>query len=411
MFVTETTTRTRKYTMSVDTALLTRADSAPALPSACGFVILSRRSMRPKTKAGLHALIIGVGKYPSRPNLTQPGSVMSAARFAQWLKNEYRHPHYDLHSLNVLLSPVDDQQAEDARAVAGQLDGAATRDGVEQFVPKWAAMFNKSSEDAALLYVAGHGCSMLPGGGYLLLEGFGSSGGLLAHALNLSALIDAMGTKRAETNFVFVDACRSPFEDQIAVGTTSGVTPLDVRAGAPRLRKMLKIFYGAAPDDRAWTLHKSEIFEHGTVFSKCLMRALRGEALDLDDDGQLGVLANRLVEKTARLVGETAASLSAEYRLSIRQAPEGVGSIADIAFHVPETVMVDLEVELDPADLAKVAEANLFKLKRPDQPKHDRELPLDSHPAHLQVSSGKYQLHVNNRPRPCEHFEPSTFTS
>jgi hypothetical protein len=346
----------------------------------------------------LHALIIGVGNYPNRSDLSQPGPVMSAARFAEWLKGEYCHPSYTLGSLFVLLSPVDANQASDAHQVAGQLDGPATHRSVEKFVVEWAAACDRNPQDAALLYVAGHGCSMLPGAGYLLLEEFGLPGSLLADALNLSALIDAMGTKKAHTNFVFVDACRSPF-DQIEGGGMRGVTPLDVPVNAPRLRKVLKLFYGAAPEDRAWTLPADQTFEHGTIFSKALLRALRRDALELDDDGQLAVTANRLVQKTAMLVGNTAALLRAdEYQRSITQAPEGVGSIADIAFHVPQAVNVDLKIEIDPEDLAAAVQASLYKLNRPDEIKYDRDLSFVPHPAHLEVASGKYQLNVYRPP-------------
>jgi len=233
---------------------------------------------------------------------------------------------------------------------------------------------------------------------------YGSPESELGHALNLSALIEAIGTRRAETNFVFVDACRGLFEKQLDLSKNTGLTPLDIAVGAQPLRRTLKTFYGAAPDDKAWTLPASEVFQHGTVFSKSLLRALRGEALDLDDDGRFAVMANRLLEKTARLVGETARAMQAEYAMSIKQVPEGVGTLRDVPFHVPETVIVDLEIELSPARHAPVAEAHLFSVKRPDDPQHDREVALDPHPAHLQVSSGKYQLQVYNVPGAPERF-------
>ena len=200
-----------------------------------------------QTKAGLHALIIGVGNYPERPALTQAGAVMSAARFAEWLRTEYRHPDLELRSMKVLLSPVDAAQLAVARLAAGQVDGAASRADVERIVPQWASAYDADPRDAALLYVAGHGSSMVLSGGFLLLEGFGSPGGALAHALNLGFLIEAMGTKRAHANFVFVDACRRTIEEQIAFSMTTGICPLDACAGAPRLRNTLGICHGARP--------------------------------------------------------------------------------------------------------------------------------------------------------------------
>ena len=105
-----------------------------------------------------------------------------------------------LESLCVLLSPIPAEESAVTEA-AGGVDGRATRPEVNEATVNWAQRCDQNPDDAAILYVAGHGCSMVLGGGYLLLEGFGQVGSTLDHALNLSALIEAMATNRIRSPF------------------------------------------------------------------------------------------------------------------------------------------------------------------------------------------------------------------
>lgn len=72
------------------------------------------------TTGHMHAVVIGISEYADAPELTTAGPAMSAARFAGWLRNEYRHPKLELGSLRVLLSPTEAER-EAAQEAAGQM--------------------------------------------------------------------------------------------------------------------------------------------------------------------------------------------------------------------------------------------------------------------------------------------------
>ncbi|MEJ7715353.1 MAG: caspase family protein [Thermoleophilaceae bacterium] len=202
--------------------------------------------------ARLHALVIGVSHYPhsTDPVLASiAGPAISAARFADWLRTSWNHPGVALGSLEVLLSPMEDDEAATADAAAGKVAGPADAKHVGLEVYEWAERCNVSTEDIALLYVAGHGTESLYGGGFLLLEDYDAPGsGALGNALDLDHVRKAIGTKCAHADFIFVDACRFTTDEQFDVADASALKPIKWNREDATLRTHLKVFYGAAPD-------------------------------------------------------------------------------------------------------------------------------------------------------------------
>jgi hypothetical protein len=357
----------------------------------------------PHSKAALHALVIGVSAYPyaPRPGLASVfGPAISAARFAEFLRTEWRHPDWELGSLRVLLSPLE-REEDTAREAAGEVHGRATRASVQDEVFTWAER-RYQPDDAALLYVAGHGSDELLSSALLLLEDFGAPPRGLNDALDLSFVMRGMATRAAKANFFFLDACRNTIkEQQQQEGGPLALRPF-VATGDP-YRPIYKVIPGAAPHRAAWTLPDEQVHEHGTVFSKSLLSALRGGALDLDPAGQFGITMDHLLEATSTNIEREAAYLSAEYGADIRGSTQGIGTIGDVLFHSPGSVDVPLEIELHPAIAARFGEAELFKVE-PGRTRFDRPVPLSPHPVRITVPSGVYRLHVKSRPPPPPTF-------
>ncbi|MDQ6807293.1 MAG: caspase family protein [Actinomycetota bacterium] len=353
----------------------------------------------PATKGRLHAMVIGVSRYSHRSNLTTPGPAMSAALFAQWLRNEFRHPELALGTMRVLLSPTD-QEAEPAAQAAGRIDGEPTRDTVDAELNAWGNRCNRSAADAALLYLAGHGTSMVAAGGLLLLQDFGAPGAALGRALHIDAVRDAMETRVAHANFFFVDACQQTMPEQANITNPQAVTGVDLVPGKRR-RKFYRAIYGAAPDEKAWTLAPKEAVKHGTVFSKALLQALKTVA-DFDDNGRFSVTVNRLIAETALNVERGGDELRKQFGRGIQGTSQASGTGGDRTFHVPEHVPVELSIHLDPETAANSATAKLYRYSRPRHAVLHGLVTLTPQPATLVVDVGKYKLQLTAPPPPAE---------
>jgi hypothetical protein len=344
-----------------------------------------------------HAVVIGVSEYANKTGLTASGPAMSAARFAEWLRNEFRHPRLEFGSLRVLLSPTEAEH-DAAQAAAGGIDGPATRGPVEQELMAWADRCDRSN-DVGLLYLAGHGTSMVAAGGYLLLADFGAPGAVLGRALSIDSVRDAMETKGAHANFFFIDACQETIDEQYETQDPQCIKPIDVVRGAPRRRQFYRAVYGAAPDQKAWTLPDEEAVEQGTVFSKALFQALR-TAADWDKDGGFCVTIDRLIAEIADNVERGGSELHARYGRDIRGTSQASGTPGDLLFHVPERVPVRLEIELDPASAADTAQGKLYRYTDWRRAVLDRDVALQPQPAQVVVDSGKYKLQLSGPPPP-----------
>jgi hypothetical protein len=346
---------------------------------------------------GLHALVIGVSSYPNAERYglkSVAGPAVAAARFAQWLRSSYQNPHVRLKSLRVLLSPTEAEAAATADAV-GPTDGRGNSTDVINAVASWADDCNKAASDIGLLYFAGHGTSMVVGGGFLILEDFGHPAAPLTYALNLQYLLDAMSTRLARSNFFFIDACRSTIKAQEDHELT-GIMNLIYNRKAPVHRQILKVCYAAAPDLSAWTTADNEVLQYGTVFFKALLRALNQSAVELGPDGRLCVMANRLASETARGVSAEARYLSKTYAREILGAGDGIGTLEEVPFHWPTAVPVDLDIELDPAASATSATGSLYRVVSTARARHDRDVSFDPHPCLIgNIDAGKYRLQVS----------------
>lgn len=173
-------------------------------------------------QARTHALIIGVGGYPhvadgEDPNpdvvnkfgsLTQLTSApRSAATLAQWIVDHKTSWHAPLGTVDLLISPV----ANDDLSLPKNLDGSAlalpTFANVRTAYEGWKNRCSRNKDNIALFYFCGHGgeksFSL-----YLLCQDFGAANDIWDGAFDFTRTRDAFHTCAAERQLFFVDACR-----------------------------------------------------------------------------------------------------------------------------------------------------------------------------------------------------------
>lgn len=229
------------------------------------------------SKGQVHALIIGVGRYPHMQapqaaafgldaNLTSPP--ISAAAFARFVADEFSCPQTPVGSIDLYLSGADTFSSDKTGPKAGIAD--ASTEVVLQAVLDWKERVATQPGNVALFYFCGHGVEKVRQLG-LLLSDFGAKPNPMESALNLTntqAALGALATPKLQC--FFVDACRQPSLEALRREGNVGRDPLgwetDLRAAQDS-----SIFYATLPVDPAYGL-ANEV----APFTKASLRALRG---------------------------------------------------------------------------------------------------------------------------------------
>lgn len=162
---------------------------------------------------GVHALLIGVGKYPhlldgasnirfahcaEMGQLTSP--YHSVKKFKDWLQTNGKLAGKPLRSLRVL--------ASSPKPVANLGFGVPTLANIRKMTHEWIGDCGKHRENVALFYFCGHG---LEHGGCtaLLAQDFGSDSiSPFAHSFDPNLLVSAALAYKASKQLFLVDACR-----------------------------------------------------------------------------------------------------------------------------------------------------------------------------------------------------------
>jgi hypothetical protein len=180
---------------------------------------------------GLHALVIGISRYPHLPPQGGPprgeqfglcsvdGPALTAWRVAEKLRTLPAGAAWvrPLKSLRLLLLPSNaDCAAEPALAQwNGQVPDVIT---ARQVAAAWQADCEASDNEVALFYFAGHGLRLDVD--CLVLAGFGENASAanpsLVGCCSVESLMQGMFARRgwemAREQFWFVDACRTPID-------------------------------------------------------------------------------------------------------------------------------------------------------------------------------------------------------
>ncbi|MDM0110542.1 caspase family protein [Variovorax sp. J22R133] len=170
--------------------------------------------------AGVHALVIGVGRYPflvggnERPTFQGAAGMkqlnaapVSAQVMCKWLQTGFDFNGLPLARLDVYASPefaVVDFQGKPT------LTEAPTFAHVRRAVVKWKKRADSNPNNVSVMFFCGHGLSVGEEEA-LLLEGYGdtSNGDHLAESFSPSGLITGMQSCKAKTQIFVFDACRN----------------------------------------------------------------------------------------------------------------------------------------------------------------------------------------------------------
>lgn len=301
---------------------------------------------------GIHALVIGVSRYPHISDGEAPtpsgqafdiGQLTSAARsaseFACWLLRHQRLPGLTLKSLRVLLSPSDGEQVNPTIAALLPAEHAATTDAVLEALGGFKAACDSHRENVAIVYVAGHGVQLSKHGATLLLEDFGRPGqlNLLDCSLDMTGVHAGMNhDNTAQTQFWFVDACRQRPEIARRFEALSGGLTLDQPRGTTHASLL---YLATTTENLAYGVPGGV-----SLFYKALSWALEdaGAAEGADTaQSTWRITANGLNRALPAKVKEIAATYEAEQHVDI------TGKINEVEFHRYEaTPQTDLRLVL-----------------------------------------------------------------
>jgi hypothetical protein len=158
----------------------------------------------------VHALVIGVSKYPPYPSKKRflsdiPGAALGAATFAEWLAEHYHHPRsVPLLTVRVLLAPVTSEINSIVRHGVRYLE--ATTPIVRHALRNWSADCDASTGNIAILYVAGHGIVTANDAVRLFLSS-ANEADPYEDSIDLDRVRRALRRLRAQSNIFVFDCC------------------------------------------------------------------------------------------------------------------------------------------------------------------------------------------------------------
>lgn len=322
------------------------------------------------TGPGLHVLLVGVSDYPNlaggiseRADAPPLHQLDSAARtvseIADWLMAPATVLGFPLRTCRLLASPSDAERMEKP-ALADALP--ATSDNLQAAALAWRDDAATSRDGATLFYFAGHGIQRSRGDSLLLLSDFFAPGATLAHTVDLSCIYDGMGepdfADMAQTQFYFVDACRTDLPKVQRLANRSAPSLWDVTMGGGDDR-IAPIFFAAAAGHATFgSIVPGKISAYGADVLRCL----EGGAAELirGDDGMARwtVTIGSMARALRQLVG--AANTQAGRKLRSFAFDKWTEMDARLAV-LPAAPIVDCTLLLDPPQVAALATVDLAR--------------------------------------------------
>ncbi|MFO1303192.1 MAG: caspase family protein [Burkholderiales bacterium] len=270
---------------------------------------------------GTHALVIGVGEYPSlnggslplfphHEGMGQLSSPPESARmFASWLLDGYRNTGSPLVSLDLLISDPSTSQFTPPGGTATTIERAEF-DKVKKAMKAWLARGHTSPDNLMIFFYCGHGVARGPDM-TLLPEDYGS-----AHSppqLSLGLAIDftqfylGMDSCAARNQIYFIDACRVASGLLIRTHNFAGDPVIPGMGQLTTPPRNAPIYFGTMQGDTAFGRRGRESF-----FTEALLKAFRGAGADDDGNGnwrlQTDTLGKGIQHQLRRTVANTAAS-------------------------------------------------------------------------------------------------------
>ena len=293
----------------------------------------------------VHALVIGVGRYPYLRGGGKPvveasegmgqltSAPISARKFADWLLSaDGRHcPERPVASVRLLLSEAKPRPYQHPTQKTSIKVADATMANVEAAVQAWCDDLDKSEEHLGIFFFSGHG--VIAGlDQALLLSDFGSAArDPYSGAIRLDGLHLGMGSVAAREQCYFIDACRTSSEaflNTFSFGGRALVSP-NPRARFSRGRAA-PVFNATLADESAYGFPKEP-----SLFTRALLDALKGAGGDNSDDEDtwrietnslnqaIEFLIKRTIKRRKLPVAQinTASSMSTIYLSTLKSVP------------------------------------------------------------------------------------------
>ena len=315
-------------------------------------LVFNRRRKAPQT----HVLIIGVGGYrhlmghPVGPQMKDPylfgglGQLTSPPLSAIEMidvfteaPDAWRPP---LGSVDVLISP---HPSNPEPAGAGVKFTNPTGANIKRAFRAWWARCNSETENAAVLYLCGHGIQYDEQ--YFLASDFGANPlDPWENAIAVDSTIKGLWHNKAQTQCVYVDACRE------IVPATSEISKVNARPLAPYYpgNQTYNVYdidiRAVAPSEQAFASPNSTAY-----FTQALSRALRGGAATEDDTtGDWLVTIEGVAAKFHDIVSELAPHRG--------ETPRPHPGRSTVLYQPPATPMVNLTIGCRPDVANEIAD-------------------------------------------------------
>ena len=351
------------------------------------------------TGPGVHALIVGVSRYPFLAGGETPvanpwgmGQLTSTASSADLIVEWLREASFPvpLATCRVLLSPAANE------ALTNRAD-AATVDSFRREARSWRADAQTHRQNVTFFYFAGHGVQRTKEDAVLCLERFrDETKPVLSEAVDLASIVGGMSPAPgrediARTQFYFIDACRVRPEDfaRFEPLTTSAVFDKELAGEDDRCSP---IFFSSVSNHAAFAVPRGQ-----TLFSHALLTCLRGAGGDSIDvngagDATWGVSVDRLNESIRMIIDDLNRLHGADQTFVVG------GQIENrIVCMLDGPPLVDIELELVPSTACVPGTLRVIGLEAGDVVL-SRLPPIDPHPFRGRIRAGLYSVELTFRP-------------
>lgn len=299
------------------------------------------------TKPATHALIIGVGEYRHllggvQPNAEDwglgqlPGAAVSAGRFLDWMRANFRNPDAPLASIEHLITGAAGSKLSSEEPTMLSISTAFSR---------WKGRLSSHRDNIAVLYFAGHGILKGTETG-LLAADFArpDNANIMSGAIHVEETVQGMFSCRADRQFFIIDACRTTEEPLLEMMTRPGLALASAKQSDVRTIAHPVIF--------ASEINQAS-YQVGTSspFTNALIESLEGMGAD-DTNGGWGP-GQCSVDTDSLLKGINAAmGLERRRRPFLYQQKATFGGSGSFIFHYPKgQISVPLIVGCDPTNL------------------------------------------------------------
>jgi hypothetical protein len=376
-------------------------------------VIDNRQTLQGK---GMHALVVGVSDYTYLPD-PQPdvdpdtgfgmvrlaSPALSAFRVYQWLSGlgglaQALTLAAPLKTCRLLIAPSALENQREP-ALANLAVDLPTYRNFAKAANAWRTDLSNRSDDIALFFFAGHGVHSHTESSVLCMVDYAEPGlPELQNCVKVSNLHDGMAAtprrrNMAQTQFYFIDACRNMPEDMKRFAPMPASMALDVELNDGPDKRMTPTYFSAAPGGLA-------VGRRGQIsyFCEALLHSLSQAAENPDDDQRWPITPNALSSGIIRYLTRKLGPAAPDVDL------KGVSGNQPLVY-LTRPPTVDIDIEVDPANLAGQADIELLD----DLGIRAFNCPLDQAMITHSVQAGYYRVRVSSRLLAADYFSRIKF--